>query len=243
MNVERRHLTDDQRAAVAGKLVTDGQLKADEAADRVKVSANQASKARRLAGHSDHLVDLIRSGHMSIADGMDVIRHEDSERLVDALEAAGENLTTVQRIIAEAKEARAEKREAQRASLTLTGDRAWKHVEFVFDTDGNLLGEGYVRERAPEPEDIDPHALVARLEDVVDRKMRADRSAIRKALRAELEEHELAAMYYGFENVVPADGMGRAKITSSVVNRLVSYWEADAEDEDDDSDDEDEDED
>ena len=242
LNVERRHLSDDQRAAIAGALVRDGELKAEEAADRVKVSANQASKARRLAGHSDHLVDLIRSGHMSIADGMDVIRHEDSERLVDALEAAGENLTTVQRIIAEAKEARAEKRESQRASLTLTGDRAWSHVDFVFDSDGNLLGEGYVRERAPEPEDIDPHALVARIENVLAPNKRADRSVIRRAIKAETEEHELSALYYGFENVMPAEGMSRAKVTSSVVNRLVSYWEADVEDEDEDEDnDEDED--
>lgn len=238
LNVDRRHLSDDQRAAVAGTLIKDG-AEVHATAQSVKVSANQATKARRIANHSDDLAELIREGHISIADGMDVIRNESRDELIAALEKAKKNVSAVQDIVKRAKEARSEQRADRRVTLALTGDEAWTFAGNLFDEEGNLLGEGYWRQKPPPAEEGDPLEYVAVLEEALSEEDRSDRAAIRKALKP-CTDYQLAVLYYGFEDVEPPEDMSRAKIASYLVKKFLAYWSSDpvedenVEDEDDD---------
>lgn len=216
----RRHLSDDQKSIVAGKLAElhakrEGVGKASEhAAKTSHITANRVARARRLLKVSSPLAEAVRTGEMSLIDA-EKISHDES--LVTMLEEGYDG--KLADIVPEVHPQTA----AQAKKVHLPMD-VWQHAEMVFDSEGNELGEAYWREPEPEPEPLDDdevNALIDKLEESTENTDK--RSSVRKAMK-ELDNHQIDAIYQAFQGHAPAEDLDRNKINSQVAQDLVDWY-------------------
>ena len=212
-NLDRRHLTDDQRAQVAASL-SDFDMTVGEAATKVKVTASKAHRARRVAKVSDQLADAVRDGTLRLIEAEYICEFDD---LVKLLEDGYDG--DLRDIVPETSDFP----KPETVKLILSGEgRVWQHAEVVYDEDGNALGEAYWIEPEPEPEPIDTDAVLEQLgEDIEDTTSRAE---MRKAVGA-LDVREIAQLYDDFEGGDPGDKT-KAKQVTVVVGHLMDWFAA-----------------
>ena len=226
LNLQRRHLTDDQRSMIAAELsainAADG---IEDAAATVNVPASKAKRAQRIANHHPKLKEAVQSGEIKLTDAFKIVLDPE---MVDKLHEgyAGD----MSALIPDDKPV-ALRRKAEFVKLEIVGVDAWQHAETVYDDEGNELGEAYWRP-APIPlDELDVDDMIERVEnEIKEPAQRIDKRYVREAILEVLEDREIDALYLGFKGEEPED-MTRAKINRLVVSEMVTHFEAIADDE------------
>lgn len=225
-NLQRRHLSDDQRSMVAAELYAlDESEDIEDAAATVNVPASKAKRAQRIANHHPKLKEAVQSGEIKLTDAFKIV--QDPE-MVDKLHEGYKGDMTA--LIPEDKPV-ALRRKAEFIKLETVGVDAWQHAETVYDDEGNELGEAYWRPALTPLDELDVDDMIERVEDAIKQPaQRLDKRYVREAALEVLEDREIDALYLGFKGDEPED-MTRAKINRLVVSELVTHFEAIAEDE------------
>ena len=233
LNLQRRHLTDDQRSMIAAELsainVSDG---IEDAAATVNVPASKAKRAQRIANHHPKLKEAVQSGEIKLTDAFKIVLDPE---MVDKLHEG--YVGDMSALIPDDKPV-ALRRKAEFVKLEIVGVDAWQHAETVYDDEGNELGEAYWRP-APTPlDELDVDDMIERVKnEIKEPAQRIDKRYVREAILEVLEDREIDALYLGFKGDEPED-MTRSKINRLVVSKMVTHFEAIAEDELEEDDDE-----
>lgn len=168
-NLARRHLTDDQRANIALTLKT---LEADsvtamttaQAAAAMKVSASKVNRAQNIKNQSSTLDDAIRSGLVSLGEAERIVNDGD---LLAVVNADDFDLTEVTEVAKRAQKTPAKSGRDRKIFIAADGPDSWAYATAVYDSEGELIGEAYVRD-VPEV-DVDELAESSQLDKVTKR--------------------------------------------------------------------------
>lgn len=227
-NIHRRHLNDDQRAAISGELKgldsdTDG------ARSALNISASRAARGQRVAKASDVLTDAVKSGSLKLAEAEAIL---DTPKAMAVVEKKGAK-ADLKSLVPEKQDAR----KLQAVRLPLEGQDAYTKADVLYDANGEILGEGYWRPLPVDIADIETDPLIEKIGAVVDHA--PDKAAIRQAIKA-LTDDELQALFLEFEGVRQPESLSNAKRNTKVVEHLMDWMESTGEeDEPEEADDED----
>ena len=226
-NIQRRHLTDDQKAMVAGELAAfDPGTTTAQAADRVKVKAWNAGCARRVVNASSRLADAVRDGSVSLGHAAEVV-YRDPDMIAHL---NGDDIDrSVADLVAESL-LRTAKPKRTVVKIELDGDEPWVHAEVVFDANGEALGEAYWRPLPIPLDQIDTDPILERIAEACE--WSTERKVVRAGIRDTLSAREVDALYRDFEGSDPPADMSAAKRQVAVASGLVE-WFASAEEDDD----------
>lgn len=236
-NVMRRHLTDDQRSGIAGKLAaTDASTSTEKAAASLTVSASKAARGRRVVNHSEQLSDAVRDGTLRLIEAERIL--EDPE-LVAKLKAGytGELSSLIPQAYETAGVGVAGPATVRLVLDTTVADH-WSHSDEVYDSEGTSIGEGYFRSHPVALSDIPVEPVIESLAEACG--YSTDKKAVRKVCADLLTDQEIAALYLNYDGVAPGDDIGRGKRLTAIAAHLADYFESvEFEDNDEDEDEDD----
>jgi len=216
-NLQRRHLTDDQRSVIAGELAAfEPSMTTSEAAASVSVTASKANRGRKLAGRSEKLADAVRTGELSL---IQAERISDDPRLLK--KANSESFDDLPKLVSAAYKSAgigiAEEDKVQRVTLELS---EWHLVDEVYDSEGEPIGQAYVYE-APDLEDA--AALLERVGDACERSV--DPKVVKATMKTTLSTAEIGVLYVDFEATDPPEDMTVAKQVSRLAPKIAEWYE------------------
>ena len=223
-NVRRRHLTDDQKAIVAGELAAcDPNMTTAAAAAQVKVKAWNAGVARRLVRMCPTLAGAVRDGSVTLSDAVTVTTRDPD--MIEHLN--GDDIgQSISDLVAESI-VRTKPPKVTTVRLALDDAEPWTHAEIVFDVNGDALGEAYWRPLPIPLGEIDTDPIIARVADQCG--WSTQKKAVRAAIRETLDDREISALFFDFEGAAPPADMSPAKREIAVAAALVD-WFASADD-------------